>query len=95
MGTIQDFAQQVQQAHYAYIQKLAPGLYAIPDYMELQEKVTVKPGVKYTKVDVGTSGRFMVVNATGEIYGIKAYGVIHRGHYFGTLDNPNPSTFTR
>jgi hypothetical protein len=28
----------------------------------------------------------MVVNATGEIFGIKAYGVIHRGHRYGTLD---------
>lgn len=48
--------------------------------------VTVKPGAKYTKVDVGNSGKYMIVNATGEIFGIKAYGVIHRGHYFGTLD---------
>lgn len=43
-------------------------------------------GPKYTRVDIGTSGRYMVVNETGEIYGIKAYGVIHRGHYYGTLD---------
>ena len=43
-------------------------------------------GSKYTKVDVGKSGKYMVVNATGEIYGIKGYGVIHRGQYFGTLD---------
>jgi hypothetical protein len=28
----------------------------------------------------------MVVNESGEIFGIKAYGVIHRGHKFGTLD---------
>lgn len=48
--------------------------------------VTVKPGRKYTKVDVGTSGKYMVDNDTGEIFGIKAYGVIHRGHRYGTLD---------
>jgi hypothetical protein len=41
---------------------------------------------KYTNIDVGDSGCYMVVNATGEIFGIKAYGVIHRGHFFGTLD---------
>ena len=46
----------------------------------------VKPGRKYTKVDVGSSGKYMVENATGRIYGIKAYGVIHLGHYYGTLD---------
>ena len=46
----------------------------------------VKPGKKYTKIDVGDSGKYMVDNATGEIFGIKAYGVIHRGHRYGTLD---------
>ena len=28
----------------------------------------------------------MVDLATGRIYGIKGYGVIHRGHQYGTLD---------
>lgn len=45
-----------------------------------------KPGRKYTKIDQGNSGKYMVVNSTEEIYGIKAYGVIHLGHYYGTLD---------
>ena len=48
-------------------------------------RVTIKPGQTYTKVDVGDSGKYMVVNATGEIFGIKGYGVIHRGHAYGTL----------
>jgi len=43
-------------------------------------------GQKYAKVDIGTSGRFMVEMATGNIFGIKAYGVIHKGHFYGTLD---------
>jgi len=51
----------------------------------------IKPGRKYTKIDSGSDltqwiGRFMVENETGEIYGIKAYGVIHRGHHYGNLD---------
>lgn len=46
----------------------------------------VRPGKKYTKVDVGHSGTYMVVNNTGEIFGVKAYGVIHKGHRYGTLD---------
>ncbi len=46
----------------------------------------VKPGTKYTKVDIGSSGRFMVEMSTGNIFGIKAYGQIHRGHFYGTLD---------
>ena len=48
-------------------------------------KTSIKEGKKYTKVDVGNSGKYMVDNE-GNIYGIKAYGVIHRGHWFGTLD---------
>ena len=31
----------------------------------------------------------MVELSTGNIYGIKAYGVIHRGHFYGTLDTIN------
>lgn len=47
-------------------------------------KVTI--GAKYARVDFGGSGMYMVDLATGEIFGIKAYGVIHRGHRYGTLD---------
>ena len=49
-------------------------------------RTSIKPGRKYVNVDIGSSGRFMVEMATGNIYGIKAYGVIHRGHQYGTLD---------
>ena len=61
----------------------------MPDHLLAQGKAHIHIGPKYTRVDVGTSGKYMVVNATGEIFGIKAYGVIHRGHYFGTLDTVN------
>jgi len=46
---------------------------------------SIKQGRKYDKVDVGSSGKYMVEKSTHQVYGIKAYGVIHRGHYFGTL----------
>jgi hypothetical protein len=49
-------------------------------------KVHIHFGKKYTRVDVGGSGKYMVVDDTSEIFGIKAYGVIHRGHRYGTLD---------
>lgn len=52
-------------------------------------KVHIRPGKKYTKVDVGNSGRYMVENSTEQIYGTKGYGVIHRGHFYGTLDGMN------
>ena len=46
----------------------------------------IKMGRKYANVDVGQSGKYMVELDTGNIYGIKAYGVIHRRHFYGTLD---------
>lgn len=45
-----------------------------------------KDGKKYVKIDIGTSGRYMVDKTTGEIFGIKAYGVVNKGHFYGTLD---------
>ena len=51
--------------------------------------MTVKPGKKYTKIDRGPecnmSGFLMIDNETGEIFGIKAYGVVHKGRRYGTL----------
>jgi len=44
---------------------------------------------KYTYIDKLSSGCYMVDNATQEIFGIKAYGVIHKGHNYGTLDTIN------
>lgn len=48
-------------------------------------RTKVKEGKKYTKVDVGSSGKFMI-DQEGNIFGIKGYGVIHKGHCYGTLD---------
>jgi len=55
------------------------------DYIAADCRVNVKPGRKYTKVDVGSSGKYMV-DADGNIFGIKGYGVVHTGHRYGTLD---------
>lgn len=49
-------------------------------------QTSIKPGNKYWKIDVGCSGKFMVEKATEIVYGIKAYGQIHKGHAYGTLD---------
>jgi len=48
--------------------------------------VRIKPGQKYIKIDVGNSGKYMVEISTQNIYGIKGYGVIHCGHYYGNLN---------
>lgn len=58
-----------------------------------QVHAIIVPGRKYTKIDtargkdeVGRCGRFMVDQDDGAIYGIKAYGRIHKGKRYGTLD---------
>ena len=78
MATIETFAARVQAEKGVH--------YAVEFPRSIPPTVTIAAGPKYTRVDVGPSGKYMVVNATGEIYGIKAYGVIHRGHAYGTLD---------
>lgn len=53
---------------------------------EQSMRVSIKDGKKYTKVDVGSSGKYMIDKETGIIYGIKGYGQVHKGHIYGTLD---------
>lgn len=55
----------------------------------INARTTVKFRKKYACVDVGRSGAFMVDLATGEIFGIKGYGKIHRGHRYGTVETAN------
>ena len=84
---IQEFANKVEEDTKKHFEKTYPSQPI--EFWKNSYTVKVKPGNKYTKVDVGCSGKYMVVNDTGEIYGIKAYGVIHKGHYYGTLETIN------
>jgi hypothetical protein len=60
------------------------------DWQADAERTEVIYGPKYTKINRGPphnmSGFLMIENATGQIYGIKGYGRVHKGHYYGTLD---------
>lgn len=83
--TVEEFAALVQQEQRDRVRRDYP----TSDQWQ-HEVAVVKPGRVYTKVDVGPehnmSGRYMIENATGRIYGIKGYGVVHKGHYYGTLE---------
>lgn len=48
-------------------------------------KTHIHIGKKYDRVDLKSSG-YLMVDKAGNIFGIKAYGVIHKGHQYGTLD---------
>lgn len=49
------------------------------------DKVTVKPKKKYINIDIGSSGAYMVDTTDGTVYGIKGYGVPHKGVVFGNI----------
>lgn len=49
-------------------------------------ETSYKEGRKYWKIDRDGSGKYMVDSETEIIYGIKAYGQVHKGHVYGTLD---------
>ena len=83
--TVEEFAKIVENQRIEHLKQNGLGCQANIDNCH----TTIKVGKKYTKVDVGNSGKYMIDNATNEIFGIKAYGVIHRGHQFGTLDTVN------
>lgn len=80
MRTVEDFAALLEAEQRAGL--VARGY----DPALHRHAVRLKRGRKYINVDVGDSGKYMVETATSRIFGIKSYGVIHRGHQFGTLD---------
>jgi len=57
-----------------------------PGFAKTSASVKLKEGRKFTKIDVGGCGKYMVENSTGNVFGIHAYGQVHRGHQYGTLD---------
>lgn len=79
---IERFAAVVQRESIAA--KVAKGIDCDANIDNCRTKI--KAGRKYTKVDIGGSGRYMVNMDTGTIYGIKAYGQVHRGKVYGTVD---------
>lgn len=86
--TIEEFAKRVQEGEQASLRRVGMAC-----EVNLANCVTeVKPGRKWTKVNVGHSGKFMI-DLTGRIYGVKAYGVPNLRRYFGTLDNPSDACF--
>ena len=85
-NTIEQFAARVQEEQRAVYLERWP---EAPETILTDScNTTIKPGRKYTKVDVGTSGKFMV-DEDGQIWGIKSCGKIHHGHFYGTLDTIN------
>ena len=84
MNKLRAFADRLEREQRARLAREHPML--METAKDDQYRVAVHAGPKYTRVDFNGSGKYMIVNATGEIFGIKSYGVIHRRHAYGTLD---------
>ena len=91
---INEFALKLEEARQARYAREYPRLAADERYME-RDIINVKVGPKYSRIDAGGSGHFMVENDSGRIYGIKGYGKLHRGHYYGTLETPADAAFRK
>lgn len=85
MKTLEDIQPFASLLERDQLIRLAEHGYTYPGWQD-NAKVKVTMGKKYARVDVGSSGKYMVEVETGTIYGIKAYGVIHSGHAYGSLD---------
>lgn len=49
-------------------------------------KTQTKWGRKYVTIEICFCCRYMIEIATGEIFGIRGHGKVHRDYCFGTLD---------
>ena len=89
--TIEQLAALIQeQQRERYLQQFPDTLQrGLDTLLHQATKTEVIEGKKYTKINVGSSGKYMIDISTGDIYGIKGYGVIHKGHHYGTLDTIN------
>jgi len=91
MTTIEEFADRLKKEQEArYIEVYGN---KFPDLCKSSCHVTIEYGNKYAKINVGRSGKYMIIlpgnPGEGRIHGIKAYGVIHHKHIYGTLDTIN------
>ena len=85
MELVNELAEQIKVEH-------REGLARRKYFSQIEGYVTtVKDGAKYVKIDRGPScnmsGFLMIEKSTGLIYGIKAYGQVHKGHCYGNLEN--------
>lgn len=83
---LEKFTEKLEKEQAKEVKSRFPALNA--EAVMRYSKVIVKPGRKYTKVDVGTSGKFMI-DENENIFGIKGYGMINKKKQYGTLDTIN------
>ena len=91
VGTVNRVAKELQEAVNEYYRVSYPATYERGQV----DQVTVKPKKKYINIDIGSSGAYMVDAATGTTYGIKGYGVPHKGVVHGNIADLDGETLLR
>lgn len=77
---------QWHEAHRAdFVRK---GFTNLLDTFDTQEQKHAHIGNKYVRLDVGGSGAWMLEIATGDIFGIKGYGVPDKKKIVGNVGDP-------
>lgn len=82
---VANFAKDLEKKTTNYYKSEYPNVFDTDKTGKYSWKVNVKKGKKYTKIDIGSSGKFMYDNSDGHLYFIKGYGVINRKKDFGDL----------
>ena len=58
-----------------------------PEAWTMNYKPTAKVKSLYVNIDIGDSGAWMVEKSTGNVFGIRGYGVADRRKYCGRIEN--------
>ena len=84
VARIEEILKQWHEAGRAYFERAYENLdYDSPSYQK-----TFKVGRKYVNLDQGGSGYYMLEAETGNVYAIKAYGVINKKKCLGCAWSP-------
>jgi hypothetical protein len=86
MDRIQQLLNEWHEAHRA--QFVSDGLTNLLASFDQQEKKHAHSGQKYTRLDVGGSGAWMLEIQTGIVYGIKGYGTPDKKKIAGDINDP-------
>jgi len=79
----------LSQWHEAHRQDfVARGYTNLMAAFDTQEQKHTHEGAKYIRLDVGSSGAWMVEISTGIIYGIKGYGTPDKKKIAGDVNDP-------
>ncbi len=81
MTTIVTLEEKLNELVY-HLQVAVDAKHALSGYTSPPDRVSMKipngKAVKFIRIDIGSSGCFLVEKATGELFNIKAYGVPDR-----------------